>query len=106
MKAIYSSQTKLSKKNTKIGLLIGAITGLFIGLTVGVTVFTISGGSLSFATGIVATFASVFAAGGTFMGVLFDLDAHERNIGKAIESQPKPVIHKQLQLQPIARYLL
>ena len=77
MKTIHSSQTKLSKKNTKTGLLLGVITGLLIGLTTSVTVLTISGGSLSFVTGVVLVFTLAFAAGGTFMGLLFDVDARE-----------------------------
>lgn len=103
---MYTNQTKLSKKNTKIGLTVGAITGLLIGLTIGTTVFTISGGSPSFAIGLVVTFTGAFAAGGTFMGILFDLDARERNAGETIAPRSKPVARKQLKLQPIAKYLL
>lgn len=105
MKTFHNNQTKLSRKNTKIGLLLGVMIGLLIGLTIDVTVFTVSGGSLAFAIGVVTVFTLAFAAGGTFMGLLFDVDDYERNRETVIKVHSEPMPRRLLNLQPIVRYL-
>ena len=92
--------------STKIGFLIGAGLGFFIGLTVGANLFFISGSSLIFASGVLTVFTIIIVAGGGFMGLLFDVDAHERNGNKLTEAQPAAVIQQRTTLQPATRHLL
>lgn len=89
-----------SKKET--GGLLGAATGLLVGSVAGGSLLLLFGSSIAIAAAVVATFTVIFAAYGTFMGTLLDVDERERGIRptKAIRSKPRR--HNRAKTQPLA----
>jgi len=101
MKAVYSNQNQLQTTNTKLGALIGGGAGLLVGLTVSGTMLFLFGNSPVFAVGILTFFVGVFAAFGSFMGVLLDIDNRERNVNQLKVMQPGGVKPKRGKPQPL-----
>jgi hypothetical protein len=95
---------QLLKSKMSVGLSAGMIVGGLVGLVAGGTVYLIFGDSLMFSAGVVAAFTIIFAGYGSFMGLLFDVDAREREAGRAISipASSEQVGRERIKTTPLA----
>ena len=91
----------MEKRYTKVGTIIGLAVGSIIGLVVSQSVFLLSASSQVFAIGVLIAFSLIFAAFGSFMGVLFDIDAQERGVNKTVIAQTQQVKQQRVKTQPL-----
>ncbi len=64
------------------GLVLGATTGAIIGAVAGGSMLLVMATSLLLALSVFIGFAVIFAAFGSFMGWLFDVDTRQRQISR------------------------
>lgn len=95
------TNTKIQSKKETGGLL-GAATGLLVGAVAGGVVLALFGSGFAVAAGVVVTFTVIFAAYGTFMGTLLDVDERERGIRPRRRARSKARRDNRSKTQPLA----
>ncbi len=85
------------------GIMFGMLAGLVVGGTVAFTLLSVFFSPAIIAMGALIVFTLVFTSFGAFMGILFDVDAHERGAGspqtvtrrkRPAKTQPLPLLSK------------
>ncbi|RMF02940.1 MAG: hypothetical protein D6768_07080 [Chloroflexi bacterium] len=92
-------ETRSKKEN---GGLLGAATGLLVGVVAGGSLLVLFGSGIAIAAAVLATFTVIFAAYGTFMGTLLDVDERERGIRPTKTIRSKPRQRTRAKTQPLA----